>query len=163
MGEHFRFGRAHFAGKPFDVRQHHLLVSQRDGAELLLILVMLGDCVNERAAVETFLAKPALQCRKDSRQLRLRVAAAGFDRADELFAPLLAFAFQHGMHEVGLRSEQFIERGLGGPGFMDDGVDAGGVDSVLAEQVCGRIEKAAARRLFVAACKRCGDGLPLRN
>jgi len=33
-------------------------VSQRDGAELLLIFVMLGDCVDERAAVETFLAKP---------------------------------------------------------------------------------------------------------
>ena len=159
MGQHFRLGRAHLSGELFDMRQHHLLVAQRDAAELLRVLVVLGDRVDEGAAVEAFLAEPALQRRKNPLQLRLRVAAAIFHRADEPFAPRLAFALQHGMHEVGLRSEQFVERGLGGAGLVDDGVDAGGVDAVLAEQMRRRAEQATARGLLVACSGTCGDGL----
>ena len=60
MGEQFRFSRAHFTGKLLDVSQHDLLVPQRDGAELFGVLVVFADRVDERAAVETFFAKPAL-------------------------------------------------------------------------------------------------------
>jgi hypothetical protein len=38
---------------------------------------VLGDRVDEGAAVEAFLAKPALQRGKDPRELGLRIAAAG--------------------------------------------------------------------------------------
>jgi hypothetical protein len=150
MRQAFRIGRAHFAGKFLDVRKHDLLVPHRDGAKLFLILVVLADGVDERAAVETFLAEPALQRRKDSRQFHLRPTAAGFDGADEPFAPLLAFALQHRVHQVGLGAEQFVERGLGRTGFVDDGVDAGRVDAVLAEQPCRRVEQAFARGIFIA-------------
>ena len=120
---------------------------------------MLGDRIDEGAAVEALLGEPALQRRKDPRQFRLRVAAAVFHRADEPFPPRLAFAFQHGVDEVGLRSEQFVERGLGGAGLVDDGIDPGGVDAVLAEQMRRRAEQASARGFFVA----CGELLFLRN
>ncbi len=154
MGETFRFDRAHLTGELFDVRQHHLLVAQRDGAKLLGILVVLADCVDERAAVEALFAEPALQRRKDPRQFHLRVAAAGFDGRDEPFAPLLAFVLQHRMHQIGLRPEQFVERGLRGAGFIDDGVDAGGVDAVFAEQVRRRVEQPPARGFLIACGKR---------
>ena len=77
------------------------------------------------------------------------IAAAGFDGADEPFTPLFAFALQHGMHEVGLRAEQLVERGLRGAGFVDDGVDAGGVDAVLAEQPRRRTQQTSARGFIV--------------
>ena len=158
----FRLGRAHFAGELFDMRQHHLLVPHRDGAELLLVLVVFADRVDEGAAVKSLLAEPAFQRRKDSREFCLRVAAALFHRADEPFAPLLAFALQHGMHEIGFRAEQFVERGFCSAGFVDDGVDAGGVDAVLAKQMRRCAEQAPARQLVVAG-NGAGGRLLLRS
>src|SRR5262249_37408882 len=110
-------------------------------------------------AVEALIAEPALQRREDPRELRFGVAAALLDRADEPFTPLPAFAFQHRMNEIGLRAEQFVERGFRSTGFLDDGVDAGGVDAVLAERMgrCG--EEAAACGLIVAG----SDGFFLRS
>ncbi|MBA7486352.1 hypothetical protein ES707_21910 [subsurface metagenome] len=154
MCEQRRLGRAHFAGEPFDVREHDLLVLHRDVAELLLVLVVLGDRIDEGAAVEAVLAEPCFQGREDARQLGLCIAAARLDGADEPFAPLLAFAFQHGVHEIGFRAEQFVERGLRGAGFIDDGVDAGGVDAVLAEQTRRRAEQTSARGLIVGGSER---------
>ena len=150
MGQHLRLRRAHFAGELFDVRKNDLLVPQRDVAKLLLILVVFGDGIDERAAVETFLAEPALQRGKDPRQFRLRIAAARLDGRDEPLTPLLAFALKHRVHEIGFRAEQFVERGLRRAGLVDDGVDAGGVDAVLAEQVRRRVEQAPARGFFIA-------------
>jgi len=78
MGEDFRLSRAHFAGEFFNVGENDLLVPQRDVAELLLVLVVLGHRIDERAAVKTFLAEPLLQRGKDPRQFGLWIAAAGF-------------------------------------------------------------------------------------
>jgi hypothetical protein len=86
------------------MRQHYLLVAQRDGAELFCVLVVFGDRIDEGTAVETLLAEPALQRRKDPRQLGLRIAAAGLDGADEPFAPRLAFAAKR---SVGALSARF--------------------------------------------------------
>ncbi len=61
MGKHRRLRRAHVAGEFLDIRQHDFLVPHRDGAKLLLILVMFADGIDEGAAIETFLAKPILQ------------------------------------------------------------------------------------------------------
>ena len=47
----------------------------------------------------------------------------------------------------------------GGAGFIDDGVDAGGVDAVLAKQMRRRAEQAVARGFLVAR----GNMLLLRN
>jgi hypothetical protein len=163
MGQHFRLRRAHLTGQPLDMRQHHFLVPHRDRPELLLVLVVLGDGIDEGTAVEAFLAEPALQRGKDARQFCLRTAAAGFDRVDEPFAPLLALGLQHGMHQVGFRSEQLVERGLGGAGLVDDGVDAGGVDAVLAEQPRRGSEQASARGLVVAGSGTSDDGTLLRS
>src|ERR1700756_2095359 len=99
------------------MREHDLLVLHRDRPKLLLVLVVLADRIDEGTAVEALLAEPALQRWKDARQFCLRIAAAGFDRADEPLAPLLAFALQHCVHETGLRAEQLVERGLRGAGF----------------------------------------------
>jgi hypothetical protein len=54
------------------------------------------------------------------------------------------------MHEIGFRAEQFVERGLGRARLVDDGVDAGGVDAVLAEQMRRRVEQPSARGLIIA-------------
>src|SRR5207237_4312399 len=135
----------------------------RDVAELLLILVVLGDSIDEGATVEALLAEPAFERREDPRQLLLGIAAAGLDGADEPFAPLLAFALEHRMHEIGFRSEQFVERGLGGTGFVDDRIDSGGVDAVLAEQIRRAAEQAPARGLIIACARSGSGGFPLRR
>src|SRR5579872_274144 len=112
---------------------------------------MLADGIDEGAAVEALLAEPALQRREDPRQLGLRIAAAGLHCADEPFAPLLALVLEHRMHEVGLGAEQLVERRLRSTRLIDDRVDPGGVDAVLAEQMrrCGK--QSAARRFIVAS------------
>ena len=58
MREHLRLGRAHFSGELFDMRQHDFLVAQRDVAELLGVLVVLGDCIDEGTAVEALFGEP---------------------------------------------------------------------------------------------------------
>ena len=58
MREHVGLGRAHLGGEPFDMRKHDLLMLQGDGAELLLILVVLADRVDEGAAVKALFALP---------------------------------------------------------------------------------------------------------
>ncbi len=55
------------------------------------------------------------------------------------------------MHQIGFRAEQLVQRGLRGAGFVDDGVDAGRVYSVLAEQPRRGGEQTAARGLVIAA------------
>ena len=105
MSKQCRLGRAHLGREALDMGEHDLLVAQRDVAELLLVLVVFGDRIDEGAAVEAIPAESGLEGGEDAHQLRLGVAAAGFDGADEPFAPLLAFALQHGRNEVGLRAE----------------------------------------------------------
>src|SRR6478672_6788457 len=158
MGKYRRLRRAHIAGEFLDVRQNDFLVPDRDGAKLLLILVVFTDGIDEGAAIETFLAEPILQGGKNPREFFLGTAAAGFDRIDEPVAPLLALGLQHHMHQIGFRAEQFVERGLGGAGFIDDGVDAGRVYSVLAEQSRRGGEQTAARGLVIAAGETYSDG-----
>jgi hypothetical protein len=56
MGKHCRLRRAHVAGQLLNVGQDDFLVPHRDGAKLLLILVVFADGIDEGAAIETFLA-----------------------------------------------------------------------------------------------------------
>src|SRR6266404_133040 len=162
MGKHYRLSRTHVAGELLDIRQDDFLVPHRDGAKLLLILVMFAVGIDEGAAIETFLAKPILQRRKNPREFCLGTASVGFDRIDEPVAPLLALGLQHHVHQIGFRSKQFVERGLRGAGFVDDGVNAGRVYSILAEQVCRGAEQTPARGLVIAASETYSDGSLLR-
>src|ERR1700755_2997234 len=120
MSEYAGLARAHLAGELLDVAENDLFMPHCDCAKLLLVLVVFADRVDEGATVEALLAKPAFQRRKNSREFFLRAAAAGFERADEPFAPLPAFGLEHDVHEVILRSEKLVERGLSGSGLVDD-------------------------------------------
>ena len=123
-------------------------------AELLLVLVVLADGVDEGAAVEAILAEPVFSAGK----MRVSFACASPPpvsmRADEPFAPLLALALQHRLHQVGLRTEQFVQRGLGGAGLVDDGVDAGGVDSVSCRTAASPHSSRRPRADFIAGGSR---------
>src|SRR4029450_754076 len=152
--------RAHVAGELLDVRQNDFLMPHRDGAKLLLILVVFTNGIDEGAAIETLLAEPILQRRENRRQFFLGTAAAGFDGTDEPVAPLLALGLQNHMYQIGFRSKQVVERGLGGAGFVDGGVDAGRVSSVPAEQPRRGGEQPAARGLVIAPSETYSDGAP---
>src|SRR5579872_5697546 len=67
------------------------------------------------------------------------------------------------VHEVVLRSEQFVERRLRGAGFVDDGVDAGGIDAVFAEEAGCGVQQASARRFVITAITMSRGGTPLRR
>lgn len=129
-----------------DERQHLPLVAECQLAQPVGGLVVLGDGVDKRAAVEPLLPEPLAEEGEDRQQACARVRPGLCRRGDEPVAPDLTLGAENRLDEMLLRAEQLVERGLGGAGFLDDGVDADCVDAALAEQVGRRGDQPAARR-----------------
>ena len=106
----------------------------------------LQQCIDERAALERGLVKPAVENVEDGQQPRFWIRRAAFNLGLEPGAcPHDLASVEKCNRQIGLRIEVAVEAGLGTARLCQDGIDADLINPVRTEQILGRVEDALAR------------------